>query len=87
MLRDMEAMTAFHCDADSAAEAYVMNRIPTKERNRFNLHLKRCAYCRLEVARTGDLSERSVRRTGKLEQIHNRMLLRRCPHNMNLGIV
>jgi hypothetical protein len=46
-------MTAFHCDAGSAAEAYVMNRMPTKERNRFKLHLKRCACCRLEVARTG----------------------------------
>jgi hypothetical protein len=46
-------MTAFHFDVDSAAEAYVMNRMSAKERNRFKLHLKRCACCRLEVARTG----------------------------------
>jgi anti-sigma factor RsiW len=55
MLLDIDAMTAFHCDADSAAEAYVMNRMPTKERNRFKLHLKRCACCRLEVAGTAEL--------------------------------
>jgi anti-sigma factor RsiW len=53
MLLDMDAMTAFHCDADSAAEAYVMNRMPTEERSRFKLHLKRCACCRLKVARIG----------------------------------
>jgi anti-sigma factor RsiW len=52
MLLDMDAMTAFHCDADSFAESYVMNRMPAEERNQFTIHLKRCALCRLQVART-----------------------------------
>jgi hypothetical protein len=53
MLLDMDAMTVFHCDADSAAEAYVMNRMPAEEGNQFKAHLKRFARCRLAVARTG----------------------------------
>jgi anti-sigma-K factor RskA len=48
----MDAMTAFHCDADSVAESYVMNQMTAEERNQFAIHLKRCALCRLQVART-----------------------------------
>ena|SRR5215469_6452070 len=49
MLLFMKWMTAFHCDPEGVAEAYVMNLMPTKRRALYRSHLKRCAACRREV--------------------------------------